>query len=62
MASMKPDISQEDILHELTQQARSLWGERRAEALRTSLEQTARNLQEIGQNLPRYEVEPGFYQ
>jgi hypothetical protein len=62
MASMKPGTSQDDILRELTEQAKSLWGVRQAEALRTQLEQTARNLQEISQHLPRYEVEPGFYQ
>jgi hypothetical protein len=62
MASMKPDMSPENILRELTEQAQSLWGEQRAQALQASLEQTARNLQELRQNLPRYEVEPGFYQ
>jgi hypothetical protein len=62
MASMKSGISPEDILRALTEQAKSLWSERRAEALQAQLEQTARNLQQIGQNLPRCEVEPGFYQ
>lgn len=62
MTSRKRDISPEVILRELTERARSLWGEERAAALQASLEQTARNLQEIGQNLPRYEIEPGFYQ
>jgi hypothetical protein len=62
MTSMKPDMSPENILRELSEQAKSLWGEKRAEALQAQLEQTARNLQEIAQNLPRYEVEPGFYQ
>jgi hypothetical protein len=62
MTSMKPDMSPENILRELSEQAKSLWGEQRAEALQAQLEQTARNLQEIAQNLPRYsEVEPGFY-
>jgi hypothetical protein len=62
MTSMKPDMSPENILRELSEQAKSLWGEQRAEALQAQLEQTARNLQEIAQNLPRHEVEPGFYQ
>jgi hypothetical protein len=62
MASMKPDMSPENILRELTEQAQSMWGEQRAQALQASLEQTSRNLQELSQNLPRYEVEPGFYQ
>jgi hypothetical protein len=62
MTSMKPGKSLEETCRELTEQARSLWGAQRAEALQAQLEQTARNLQEIGQNLPRYEVELGFYQ
>ncbi len=62
MASMKPGVSPEDILRELQQQARILWGDRRAEEIEPSLEQTARQLVDVSRNLPFPEVEPGFYQ
>ena len=62
MASIHPGAPQEEILRELTQQAKALWGNDRAEALRDALEQTAGQLREVSQAPPRPEVEPGFYQ
>ena len=54
--------SKDEILQELTEKALALWGPVRAQELRTSLEQTATYLWEIGQADPGTDVEPGFYQ
>ena len=62
MASIHPDMSYDDFLRALTQQAVALWGKERAQAVSSSLELTARQLLELNQALPDREVEPGFYQ
>jgi hypothetical protein len=62
MVSMKPGSSAQDIARELEEQAAVLWGRRRAQAIRGSLEQTAQQLWEVGRHLPERELEPGFYQ
>ena len=61
MVSGKSKLSLEAILRKLTEEAKERWGERRAEELRGSLEQTAQNLYQIATNPPNWEVEPGFY-
>ena len=62
MTSANPDMSYDDILLVLTEQAKTLWGEDRAQALSSSLAQTARELADVNPALPDREVEPGFYQ
>ncbi len=62
MVVMRPAISREEILLELTERAQDLWGEERTRVIATSLESTARQLWEIGQKLPARDLEPGFYQ
>ena len=62
MARMSPKQSQEELLRDITIRAEALWGAERASAIRATLEQTARQLQEVGQTLPERDVEPGFYQ
>ena len=62
MAGIKPDATVEDILRELMEQAKTLWGEQKVQIIRTSLEQTAQHLHNVGQSLPDPGVEPGFYQ
>ena len=59
---MSPEESFEDLLRELTDRAKALWGEDRAGTMKPELEQTARNLQEIGRETPSRDMEPGFYQ
>ena len=59
---MRTGITREEILLELTERARDLWGEERARVMATSLESAARQLWEIGQTLPARDLEPGFYQ
>ena len=60
MTQMNSDTAVEDLLRHLT--ARALWGEDKAAAMSSALEQTARQLWEIGQTTPARDVEPGFYQ
>ena len=62
MPQMNSDTTVEDLLRHLTARARALWGEDKAAAMGTALEQTARQLWEIGQATPARDVEPGFYQ
>ena len=62
MASTHPDMSYEQILQSLTEQAVAMWGKERAQAVASSLEQTARQLADLGRALPDSDVEPGFYQ
>jgi len=62
MATIRPGAPQEEIRQELAERARALWGNERAEELRSALESTATQLEEVGRVLPKPEVEPGFYQ
>ena len=62
MVVMRPGISREEILLELTERAQDLWGEERARVMATSLESAAHQLWEISQKLPAPDLEPGFYQ
>ncbi len=62
MTDVQPGESAADILSRLLAEARRLWGEARAQELRTSLQQTADNLRQIAAHLPYSSVEPGFYQ
>ena len=62
MTYVKPGESAPAILSRLLAEAQRLWGEERAQELRTSLEQTAGNLHQIATHLPDPSVEPGVYQ
>ena len=62
MAGIIPGPSQEEILAALTREAQRLWGNARAEAIKSYLENTAMQLGETGQTLPKPEVEPGYFQ
>ncbi len=62
MVVMRPGITREEILLELTERAQDLWGEERARVMATSLESAAWQLWEISQKLPARDLEPGFYQ
>ena len=59
---MRPGISREEILLELTERAQDLWGDDRARVMAASLESASLQLWEIAQKLPVRDVEPGFYQ
>ena len=62
MVVMRPGITQAEILLELKERAKDLWGEERARIMATALESAAQQMWDIGQKLPPREVEPGFYQ
>ncbi len=62
MVNMRPNDSVDDIARDLRAQAVRLWGEQRALKLEESLQQTARQLWELGQETPHRDLEPGFYQ
>ncbi len=62
MVNMKPTDSVEAIAVELRAQAVRLWGEQRASELETSLQQTAQQLWDLGQETVHRDLEPGFYQ
>ena len=62
MVNMRPNDSVDEIAQELRAQAVRLWGERRAVELEESLQQTARQLWELGQETPHRDLEPAFYQ
>jgi hypothetical protein len=62
MVAIRPEATFDEVLLELRARASALWGEERAGAISGPIEQTARQLWEIGRSLPHREVEPGFYQ
>ena len=62
MTQMNLETTVDVLLGNLTARARALWGEDKAAAMSSALEQTARQLWEIGQFTPARDVEPGFYQ
>jgi hypothetical protein len=59
---MAQDLTQVQILEELTRRAEALWGSARAETLKASLRDTSRQLWEIRGDPPEKGEEPGFYQ
>ena len=62
MAGMSQRISLEELMREMTDRAKALWGEERAAAISAALQQAARQFQEVDHSLPGRNVEPGFYQ
>ncbi len=62
MVNMRPNDSVVEIARELRAQAARLWGDQRAGELEESLQQTARQLWELGQETPDRDLEPAFYQ
>ena len=62
MSINNPVDSVESILARLTHQAKELLGEERAAVQSAALEATARQIWEVSQAVPPYELEPGFYQ
>ena len=58
--SAKP--THDELLRDITQRAKALWGEAKAAEMASTLEQTARQMEEIDRTMPKRDVEPGFYQ
>ena len=61
MVGVNYRIPPQEIAQELIDAAVVLWGQERADAIRSTLEQTAENLSTIAQNLPDREEEPAFF-
>ncbi len=61
MVGMNPGQAQEGIAQELVAKATELWGQGRAQAIHRVLEETARNLWLVAENLPDREEEPAFF-
>ena len=61
MVGMNPSQSQQDIAQELFAKATELYGARRAEAIRATLDEAAEYMWVISQNLPDKEQEPAFF-
>ena len=59
---MSTKQTHDELLRELTDKAKSLWGEARASELSAELERTVSQLEDVDQKLPKRDVEPGFYQ
>lgn len=62
MNERTPEISFEETLEALIQQAEARWGEGYAVRHRDLLEQAARHIVNVASSLPETETEPGFYQ
>ena len=61
MTSKRHDDNREQIIHDLSSRAVSLWGEQRAVDLKPSIEQMADWLMQIAQDLPGQQEEPAFF-
>ena len=53
--------TEEEILQDLAVRAESVLGSERTSLIRSTLEQTARQLYEVSQAQPVRDIEPGFY-
>lgn len=52
----------DELLKDITDRAKALWGETKAVELTAALESTARQMVDIDRVMPKVDVEPGFYQ
>ena len=61
-AVMSAKPTHEELLRDITERAKALWGEAKAAEMADALEQTALNMEQIDRMMPERDVEPGFYQ
>lgn len=59
---MRAHPTYEELLRDITERAKSLWGEAKAAEMTANLESTAQQMEEIDRTMPKVDVEPGFYQ
>ena len=62
MFGIDSGTSHQEILAQLTNEAQRRWGNDRAEAIKTYLENTAKQIFDTGNSLPVPEIEPGYFQ
>ncbi len=58
--SAKPTY--EELLRDITDRAKALWGEAKAAEMADALERTATEMEEIDRSMPKRDMEPGYYQ
>ncbi len=58
--SAKP--THEDLLRDITDRAKALWGEDKAAEMAAALERTATEMEEIDRAIPKRDMEHGYYQ
>jgi hypothetical protein len=58
--SAKP--THEELLRDITDRAKALWGEAKAAEMAAALERTATEMEEIDWAMLKRDVEPGYYQ
>jgi hypothetical protein len=58
--SAKPTY--DELLRDITDRAKALYGEAKAADMTAALESTARQMVDIDRVMPNVDVEPGFYQ
>ena len=58
--SAKP--THEELLRDITERAKALWGEDKAAEMADALERTATEMEEIDRAIPKRDMEPGYYQ
>ena len=59
---MSAKLTHEELLRDLTERAKALFGEAKAAEMATALASTASQMEEIDLTMPKVDVEPGFYQ
>jgi hypothetical protein len=58
--SAKPTY--DELLKDITDRAKAMWGEAKAAEMTAALESTTRQMVDIDRVMPKVDVEPGFYQ
>ena len=61
MVWINPELSKDQITQALMADALEVWGQERADALRSFLEEAANNLWLVAQSSPDREEEPAFF-
>ncbi len=61
-AVMSAKPTHEELLRDITERAKALWGEAKAAEMAAALERTATEMEEIDRAIPKRDMEPGYYQ
>ena len=59
---MSDKPTHEELLRDITDRAKALWGEAKAAEMAAALERTATEMEEIDRTMPMRDLEPGYYQ
>jgi|GEM_PF-1320324 len=61
-AAMSAKPTHEELLRDITDRAKALWGGAKAAEMAAALERTATEMEEIDRAMLKRDVEPGYYQ